>query len=144
MRATILFLAAIATKMYAVNARPSSDLGTRVVMDDLINERHDFHHFDRNQRTASQGTGVHGSNVEGSGLYFVKRVQGEREQQAKGWKMSKESRILNTRFTKNPDYSQGGSGGGSNSASPAAIPAPTQEPANTPPSPAATKPAVRM
>ncbi|KAF9227143.1 hypothetical protein BS17DRAFT_775034 [Gyrodon lividus] len=130
MRTPSLLLAAITTMMYAVHAMPSSDLAARKGVNDLANERHQFHHFDRNQRTANQARdGIHGSDVQGSGP-FVKSVQEERAQHDKGRKTTKEVKVLEKRFMKNPDYSEGGSGGGSNSVNPAANPTATQEPAS--------------
>ncbi|KAH7888934.1 hypothetical protein F5I97DRAFT_1925482 [Phlebopus sp. FC_14] len=155
MRSCTLFLAAIATNIYAVHAvlPPNSVSSSEVAApNSLRDEKHNFHHFDRNPITAQIGrdTGVHGNNVEGSGVSFEKRERerdlagkeqkrnnwqssSEPVQQAKRWKMTKEGRVLNTRFIKNPDYSQGGNGGGggdgSNSASPAASPTPNSPPA---------------
>ncbi|KIJ18532.1 hypothetical protein PAXINDRAFT_8780 [Paxillus involutus ATCC 200175] len=142
MRTPSLLIVAITTTMYAVHAMPNSNLAARETVNDLTNERHQFHHFDRNQRTAN----LDRDSIQGSGVHFVKRAQEGVGQEVKDWKGKGASK----RFVRNPDYSQGGSEGGSNSVSPANKPKPTQE-APAPNAPVATakvdpgaKPAARV
>lgn len=99
MRAHAL-LAAI-MMMHTVHALPRPDLAVRQGVNDLSNDRHVFHHLDRNQRTANwDRESVNRDNVEGSpGAYVVKRLADGPQRE----------RLLDRRFMQGPDYSQGSS-----------------------------------
>lgn len=125
MRALAL-LAAI-TVMHTALALPRRDLAVRQGEDDLSNDRHVFHHLDRNQRTANRDRErIHRDSAEGSKSYVAKRLP-DKPQRA-GWRTTAKERVLERRFIQDPDYSQGGSRVGSNSASPASNTMPAQQP----------------
>ncbi|KAG9316839.1 hypothetical protein JVU11DRAFT_2908 [Chiua virens] len=80
----LLALVAAITIMHTAYALPASspDLAVRRGVNDLSNDKHIFHHLDRNQRTANRDRNrVHGDN-EGPGLHVVKRLP-DRPQRAK-------------------------------------------------------------
>lgn len=98
MRALVL-LAAI-TMMHTVHALPRQDLAVR--QDDLSNDRHVFHHLDRNPRTANRNR-EHADRGKEEGTYVDKRLAD---------RVARERR-----FMQGPDYSQGGGSDAAKSAS---------------------------
>ena len=97
----LAFLAAI-TMIHRIHAIPRQDLAVRQGVNDLSNEKHIFHHLDRNQRTANQDRERVG-DVEGSPeADIVKRLVEEREGAVR-------EGVVERRFIRGPDYSQGGS-----------------------------------
>ncbi|KAF8552188.1 hypothetical protein OG21DRAFT_1511763 [Imleria badia] len=122
MRALALLAAII--MIHTAHAFPRPDLAVRQDGNDLRNESHVFHHFDRNQRTANRDRErIDRNDAERSGVSVVKRVSKKRAGMAR-------ERVVERRFVEGPDYSQGGGsgGGGPSSVSSASDTMPTQQP----------------